>query len=108
MKSGDRRSLAAKNKPSGKQNSNLRVLLLVAGITIVTLFFVWTRLQNIRLRRESSRFKQHEQEVLLENNRLKLEWARLISPKRLEDLGKDKYNLKRPRPEQVIVLSEPN
>ncbi len=81
---------------------------MVAGITVVTLFFVWTRLQNIRLKREGGRFKQREQEVLLENNRLKLEWARLISPKRLEDLGAEKYNLKRPRPEHVIVLSEPN
>lgn len=96
--------MAANNKKSG----NLRLFLVVAGITVVTLFFVWTRLQNIRLKREGGRFKQREQEVLLENNRLKLEWARLISPKRLEDLGQEKYNLKRPRPEQVIVLSEPN
>jgi cell division protein FtsL len=96
--------LAASN---GKKGGNLRTFLLVAGITIVTLFFVWTRLQNIRLRRESVRLKSREQEVLLENNRLKLEWARLISPKRLEDLGEQKYNLKRPRPEQVIVLAEP-
>jgi cell division protein FtsL len=93
---------------SGKKSGNLRVVLVVAGITIVTLFFVWTRLQNIRLRRESSRLKSREQEVLLENNRLKLEWARLVSPKRLEDIGREKYNLKRPRPDQVIVLSEPN
>jgi cell division protein FtsL len=90
-----------------KKNGNLRVFLVVAMITIVTLFFVWTRLQNIRLRRESARLKQREQEALLENNRLKLEWARLISPKRLEELGERKYNLKRPSPEQVIVLSEP-
>lgn len=92
---------------SSKKGGNLRVFLAVAGITVVTLFFVWTRLQNIRLKRESSRLKQREQEVLLENNRLKLEWARLVSPKRLEDLGSEKFNLKRPRPEQVIVLSEP-
>lgn len=92
---------------SGKKNGNLRVVLVVAGITIVTLFFVWTRLQNIRLRRENSRLKSREQEVLLENNRLKLEWARLVSPKRLEDIGQEKYNLSRPRPDQVIVLSEP-
>lgn len=90
-----------------KKGGNLRVFLVVASITIVTLFFVWTRLQNIRLRRENARLKVREQEVLLENNRLKLEWARLISPKRLEDLGEQKYNLKRPRPEQVIVLTEP-
>jgi cell division protein FtsL len=89
-----------------KKNNTLRVFLVMAGITIVTLFFVWTRLQNIRLRRESSRLKAKEQEALLENNRLKLEWARLVSPKRLEELGSEKYNLKRPRPEQVVVLSE--
>jgi hypothetical protein len=45
--------------------------------------------------------------VLAENNRLKLEWARMVSPKRLEQLGKEKYNLNRPKPEQVIVLTEP-
>ena len=90
-----------------KKSGTLRVFLVVGTVTIVTLFFVWTRLQNIRLRRENVRLKQKEQEVLLENNRLKLEWARLTSPKRLEELGAEKYNLKRPKPEQVIVLGEP-
>ncbi|MGZ3693417.1 MAG: cell division protein FtsL [Bdellovibrionota bacterium] len=93
---------------SNNKSGTLRVFLVLAGITVVTLFFVWTRLQNIRLRREGGRLKQREQEVLLENNRLKLEWARLVSPKRLEELGQDKYNLKRPRPEQVVILSEPS
>jgi len=92
---------------SKKNGSTLRIVLIVAGITLVALFFVWTRVQNTSLRREGARLKQREQEVLAENNRLKLEWARLVSPKRLEDLGKEKYNLSRPRPEQVIVLIEP-
>jgi len=94
-------------KSGNKSGSTLRVLLIVAGLTLVALFFVWTRVQNTRLRRESNRLKQREQEALAENNRLKLEWARLVSPKRLEELGKEKYNLSRPRPEQVIVLTEP-
>jgi len=92
---------------ANKKGSNLRVFLAVASITIITLFFVWTRLQNIRLKREGARLKQREQEAILENSRLKIEWARLISPKRLEELGKEKYNLKRPSPQQVIVLTEP-
>ncbi len=101
--------MAAKSgKGAGKKSgSTLRVLLSMAGITLVALFFVWTRVQNTRLRLEGQRLKQREQEALAENNRLKLEWARLVSPKRLEDLGKEKYNLTRPRPEQVIVLTEP-
>lgn len=92
---------------AGKKNGNLRVFVSVVAITIVTLFFVWTRLQNIRLRREHVRLKEREREVLLENNRLKLDWAKLTSPKRLEELGAEKYNLKRPRPDQVIVVNEP-
>ena len=94
-------------KGSKKSGSTLRVILVVATLTLVALFFVWTRVQNTRLRLEGSRLKKREQEALEENNRLKLEWARLVSPKRLEDLGKEKYNLSRPKPEQVIVLTEP-
>ena len=95
------------SKPADKKSNTLRVVLIMGGLTLVALFFVWTRVQNTRLRREGMRFKQREQEALAQNNRLKLEWARLVSPKRLEELGKEKYNLARPKPEQVIVLSEP-
>src|ERR1700739_28193 len=98
----------AAGKGSGKRDwGTLRMLLVVAMLTIVALFFVWTRNQNIHHRLERKRVKQREQDVLTDNNRLKLEWARLVSPKRLEELGKEKYNLSRPRPEQVIVLTEP-
>lgn len=92
---------------AGKKGGNLRLALIVVLTTVITLFFVWTRLQNIRLNRELVRLKQQEQQVNLENNRLKLEWARLTSPKRLEDLGAQKYNLGRPKPEQVILMKEP-
>lgn len=95
-------------KMAGKgEMGTLRMLLLVATLTLVALFFVWTRNQNIHLRLENKRLKQREADALTDNNRLKLEWARLTSPKRLEELGKEKYNLSRPKPEQVIVLTEP-
>lgn len=99
--------MAANKAVKKNSGSTLRVLVIMAGITLIALFFAWTRVQNTNLRLKSSKLKQREQEALAENNRLKLEWARLVSPKRLEDLGKEKYNLSRPRPEQVIVLTEP-
>ena len=92
---------------AAKKSENLRIFIIVFSLTVVTLFFVWTRLQNIRLKREMMRLKQVEQQVNLENNRLQLEWARLTSPKRLEEVGAQKYNLHRPRPDQVVVLKEP-
>lgn len=90
-----------------KKAGTLRLLLTIFVVTVITLFFVWTRLQNIRLKRELGRLKDEEQKLSLENSRLELEWARLTSPKRLEQIGAEKYNLKRPRPDQVIVLPEP-
>lgn len=89
-----------------KPNIQLKAFVVVLSLTIVALFYVWTRLQNIRLRLDQSRLKSTEREVLLENNRLKLEWAKLTSPKRLEQLGAEKYNLRRPLPEQVIVVTD--
>jgi cell division protein FtsL len=91
---------------AAKKSGTVRVFLVMGAVTAITLFFVWTRLQNIRLRRELVRLKEREQEVTLESNRLKVEWAKLTSPKRLEELGAQKYNLKRPNPEQVIVARE--
>ncbi len=93
---------------ANKKMSSAMVLVMVVGITLVTLFFVWTRLQNIRLKRENARLKQEEQTVTLEHNRLQLEWARLTSPGRLEDLGAQRFHLRRPRPDQIVVMQEPH
>jgi cell division protein FtsL len=92
---------------SNKKSGTLRIILILSLATVITLFFVWTRLQNIRLKRELARLKQTEQKLVLENGHHQLEWARLTLPKRLEEIGAEKYNLKRPRPEQIIVLPEP-
>ncbi|NUM87729.1 MAG: hypothetical protein HUU37_00855 [Bdellovibrionales bacterium] len=91
---------------SGKGDGSLRVVLVVALVTAVTLFFVWTRLQNTRLRIESSRLQEAEKQALADVNRVKAEWARLISPARLEEIGAKKYNLGRPKPHQIVVLKE--
>lgn len=92
---------------ASKKSSTARIAMILALLTIVTLFFVWTRLQNIRLKRELARLKQQEQRLSLENARLQLDWAQTISPNRLELIGWEKFNLKRPLPNQVVVLTEP-
>ena len=74
---------------------------------LITLFFVWTRLQNIRIKREIGRLNKHERELKLEQNQLKLKWAKLTELKNLEKMGLKKYGLRRPTPQQVIMLREP-
>ncbi|MCO5143391.1 MAG: cell division protein FtsL [Oligoflexia bacterium] len=93
-----------KKANSGTGSTNFRILVFAFSITLVTLFFVWTRLQNIRLKLEKTELKRKEQEAQLEYNRLNYEWQRLVSPKRLEALGKEKFHLNRPKPNQVVFL----
>lgn len=88
-------------------NRNVRVFLAYFGVIVVTLFFVWTRLQNIRIRREIARLNAQGAKVNVENSQLKLKLAQLTSPNRLEQIGMQRYNLKRPVPKQVILLPEP-
>lgn len=90
-----------------KGNRNVRVFLAYFGVMAVTLFFVWTRLQNIRIRREISRLNSQGVKVNVENSQLRLKLAQLTSPNRLEEIGMQRYNLKRPAPKQVILLPEP-
>jgi|SRR3990167_2356695 len=90
-----------------KKITPLHVAFIVFSVTIVTLFFVWTRLQNIRLTRDLKKLKSAEQEAALENSRLQFQWAELTSPKQLEAIGTKKYNLNRPKPKQIIKLAEP-
>ena len=87
-------------------NPNIRIFLIFFGVMTITLFFVWTRLQNIRIRREISRLSAVETKINFENGQLKLRLAQITSPRRLEDIGVKKYGLKRPSPKQVILLKE--
>lgn len=89
------------------ENQNIRVFLIFFGVMAVTLFFVWTRLQNIRIRREIARLSNQGAKINFENNQMKLKFAQLTSPNRLEQVGIRRYNLKRPSPNQVIFLPEP-
>ena|SRR3990167_1642601 len=88
-------------------NRNVRVFLIFFSVMLITLFFVWTRLQNIRIRREIARLNGQGAKINFENSQLKLRLAQLTSPNRLEQLGTQRYNLKRPSPNQVILLPEP-
>lgn len=89
-----------------RRSVNLRIFVFLLVGTIITLFFAWTRLQNTRLKRELSRLRQEEQRLSVENSKLQFEWAQLTLPKKLEQIGGERFNLKRARPDQVVVLRE--
>jgi len=82
-------------------------IFLVGGITLITLFYVWTRLQNIRINREVAQLLNLEQKVNLENGKLRIKWTALTSPPNLEGIALSKFNLVKPKPRQIIFTVEP-
>ena len=91
-----------------KLNQNhVRLFTTVLCVMLVTLFFAWTRIQNIRLGRAISRLSSTERSLQLKHDQLKLQWARTTSPTRLEQIGRKQFGLQRPQPDQVFIVKEP-
>ncbi len=77
-------------------------MLIGVLLVAVTLFFAWTRLQNIRLEREITRLEKIWHGLEIEKSRLQIEWARKTEPARLMLIGKRKFKLEPASPSQVI------
>ena len=76
------------------------VIPIVVAMAIAT---VWLRLSIIRASYSLSQLEGTLKNLASERDRLRIEIARLKSPKRLEGLS-EKFDLRNPKPEQVIFL----
>ena len=85
-----------------------RLALIWLGIMLIfiaELFaYTWCRVQSVRVRYEISEYKaQHQQLVTLQDN-LKIELARLKSPKRIAKIAKQHLGLIAPTTKQLIII----
>ena len=78
----------------------LVMLLFVGG----SLFYVWSRIQVIRLGYEISSALKEEKALTEVNKRLRLEIATLKSYARIEKFAVEELKMSKPKPEQVIVI----
>jgi cell division protein FtsL len=78
----------------------LLILFLIGG----SLFYVWSRIQVIRLGYEISNALKVEKALTEANKRLRLEIATLKSYARIEKLAVGELRMAKPKPEQVIVI----
>jgi len=69
-----------------------------------SLFYVWSRIQVIRLGYEISNILKEEKALTEANKRLRLEIATLKSYARIERLAVEELRMAKPKPEQVIVI----
>ncbi|WP_305041617.1 cell division protein FtsL [Geoalkalibacter sp.] len=93
--------------PSGVRLSLTRprllpLLLFVGLVLVISLFFVWSRIQVFQLKYEISTLETTLREAQQEERQLRLEVASLRNPSRIESIARTKLGLRQPLPEQII------
>lgn len=95
----------SKVRPKGiKLNLLILFTLLMLFFIGGSLFYVWSRIQVIRLGYEISNAMKGERALTEANKKLRLEIATLKSYARIEKLALEELRMTKPGPEQVIVI----
>lgn len=80
------------------------LLLFIAVLLAISLFFVWSRLQVLHLEYDIGSLESRVRELQQEGQRLRLEAASLRHPGRIEQVARNQMGLRQPFPEQVITV----
>ncbi len=105
---GDRILWTGEDSKAGPKRMKFRRLFLLALVMLLfiggSLFYVWSRIQVIRLGYEISSALKEEKALTEVNKRLRLEIATLKSYARIEKFAVEELRMAKPKPEQVIVI----
>lgn len=82
----------------------LPVLGFISLLLMVSLFFVWSRVQVTSLEYEMSKLESKLRGMRQEASNLSLEAASLRDPERIERVARKELNLRLPSSEQVITV----
>lgn len=82
----------------------LPVLLFIALLSFISIFFVWSRIQVIHLEYDVSSLEGRVRSIEQQSQRLRLEAASLRNPSRVERVAANELGLRLPKPEQVILV----
>ena len=80
------------------------VLAFISLLLMVSLFFVWSRVQVTSLEYEMSKLESKLRGLRQEASNLSLEAASLRDPERIERVARKELNLRLPSSEQVITV----
>ncbi|PLX98671.1 MAG: cell division protein FtsL [Desulfuromonas sp.] len=80
------------------------LIAFVVVLMVVSLFFVWSRLEMVNLEYEISTYEVRLRSLQQESRQLKLEAASLRNPGRIERMARTRLGLRMPTPEQVITI----
>ncbi|MBI4411820.1 MAG: cell division protein FtsL [Deltaproteobacteria bacterium] len=81
-----------------------RILFLVAFMAILSLFYIWSRIQIVQYGYDINALRNRRQQLVEENKGLNVEVATLKSPGRISQIARQKLKMQPPKPEQIKVL----
>lgn len=81
-----------------------RLTFLVAFMAILSLFYIWSRVQIVQYGYEINELKQKQHQLMEQNQRLKLEVATMKSPSRIEALASMQLKMAPPTKEQIRFI----
>ena len=101
--------MAGKNiKRRKKKTRNPRVIaacLIFMGLFIgELLFYTWCRVQSIQVRYEISELAADQDRLVMLQDNLKIELARLKSPQRIAKIAKERLGLILPTNKQLMLI----
>lgn len=99
-----RRQKAYTKDDIAKTRFLFRVLFLVAFMSILSLFYIWSRVQIVQYGYEINALEVKNRGLVDENKKLKVEVATLKAPDRIEKIAKEKLGMGLPAPEQIEIL----
>jgi cell division protein FtsL len=79
-------------------------ILLICLVMLLSLFYVWPHIRMTELEYQIAEEMSVRQKLIEERDKLKIEYATLKSPQRIENIAREKLQMIYPERDQVINL----
>ena len=91
-------------KHSAKRKTTAIWIFLMCLFLAELLAYTWSRVQCVRIGYDISKASGRRQDLITDQNNLKIELARLKSPRRIEKIAEEQIGLTTPSSDQVIII----
>jgi cell division protein FtsL len=105
MRAVRRQPIAPKAAAAARRYLRQAMSLAMAGM-IFALCYVWTRVQVIQLGYEVSRIRKEVTELVQQRDLLEAEVASLKAPERLTSIASERFGMRLPRGDEVVIVEE--
>lgn len=83
----------------------LKLLILIGFTVMLSLFYVWSRIQIVQMGYDINRTKQIQTELTEENKLYRMELAARQSPEMLKNLAQTRFKMNLPDKKKIHTLS---